>query len=107
MWRKYTEALLEYRISPSSVLRTTTTAEENMDAYIEEVVDLVVNHGMSTINSPWKTGDVLTQFLVKLAEKSVEIDRNLIDMVIVKGIDEPSVDNLPTVTTDTAAFNSA
>lgn len=105
MWRKYTEALLEYRISPSSVLRTTTTAEENMDAYIEEVVDLVVNHGMS-INSPWKTGDVLTQFLVKLAEKSVEIDRNLIDMVIVKGMDEPSVSSLPTVTTDTAAFNS-
>ncbi len=106
MWRKYTEALLEYRISPSSVLRTTTTSEENMDAYIEEVVDLVVNHGMSTINSPWKTGDVLTQFLVKLAEKSVEINRNLIDMVIVKGMDEPSVSSLPTVTTDTAAFNS-
>ncbi len=105
MWRKYAEALVEYRISPSSLLRTTTGTEENMDAYIEEV-EYFVNLGMSTINSPWKTGEGLTRFLVKLAEKSVEMNKNLIDMVIVKGIDEPSVGKLPTVTTETAAFNS-
>lgn len=105
MWRKYAEALVEYRISPSILMRTTNSTEENMDAYVEEV-EYFVNLGMSTINSPWKTGEGLTRFLVKLAEKSVEMNRNLIDMVIVKGMDEPSVSSLPTVTTDTAAFNS-
>ncbi len=106
MWRKYAEALIEYRIAPSVLMRNANTSEESMNAYVEEVADLVVNYGLSTINSPWKTGNDLARFLVKLAQKSIEIDRNLLSIVIVKGTDEPSVSTLPTVKNETAQFNA-
>lgn len=106
MWRTYAEALLEYRISPSIVMRNYSATEDGMREYVDEVWNLVENHGMSTINSPWKNGADLTAFLVQLAKKSVQKERNLLDMTIVKGPDEPSVSALGTVTTFTQSFNT-
>lgn len=106
MWRTYAETLLEYRISPSIVMRNYSATEDGMREYVDEVWNLVENHGMSTINSPWKNGADLTAFLVQLAKKSVQKERNLLDMTIVKGPDEPSVSALGTVTTFTQSFNT-
>lgn len=106
MWRTYAETLLEYRISPSIVMRNYSATEDGMREYVDEVWDLIENHGMSTINSPWKNGSDLTAFLVELAKKSVQKERNLLDMTIVKGPDEPSVSALGTVTTFTQSFNT-
>lgn len=106
MWRTYAEKLISYRIMPSTVLNSVAATEECMDRYVDEVADLVVNHGLNTINSPYKTGNDLAKFLVKLAEKSMEIDRNLVGLVIVKGPDEPTVANLPSVKTNSEQFNA-
>ena len=106
IWRTYAEALLEYRISPSIVMRNYSASEDGMREYVDAVWDLVENHGMSTINSPWKNGADLTAFLVQLAKKSVQKQRNLLDMTIVKGPDEPPVSALGTVTTFTQSFNT-
>lgn len=106
MWRTYAERLLEYRISPSIVMRKYSATEDGMREYVDEVWDLVENHGMSTINSPWKNGADLTAFLVQLAKKSIEVDCNLLAKTIVKGPDEPSVSALNTVKTFTQSFNT-
>lgn len=106
MWRKYAEALLEYRISPSIVMRNYSATEEGMREYVDEVYDLVKNHGMSTINAPWKNGENLTAFLVELAKKSIEENVNLLEKTIAKGPDEPSPAALNSVKTFTASFHT-
>ena len=106
MWRKYCEAILGYRISPSRVLGSVDSSDECMAAYVDEAYDLVKKYGMTTINSPWNKGDDLTRFLVHLAKKSVEENVDLIDMTIVKGPDEPTPSNIGTVKDHAALFNS-
>ena len=106
MWRKYAEKLLEYRISPSVVLKKLNSSDDGIKEYVDEAYDLVENHGMSTINSPWKNGNDLTRFLMQLAKKSVEKNVDLLSMTIVKGPDEPKVSTLGSVKTFTDQFNS-
>ena len=45
-----------------------------LDSTIEEIADLVINYGLSTVSVPstWRKGSNLANFLTKLAEKSIE-----------------------------------
>ena len=106
-WRRYVEELLKYRIAPSNVMRNAAQATDAwMEAYVDEAYDLVKNYDMSTINSPFKTGTDLSRFLVKLAQKSIEEKINLLEIVIVKGTDEPSINTLNEVKKLTESFHS-
>ncbi len=109
IWRAYVEEMIKYRLAPGSVMMTTMPTEESLNATIEEIVDLVMNHGLSTVSVPstWRTGSNLVNFITKLAEKSIEIDYNLLDRVIVKGTDEPKVYQLDKVKTETQNFNNS
>ena len=107
IWRKYVETMIDYRLAPGSVMMTTTPTQDSMDATIDEIVDLVLNYGLSTISIPssWRTGTNLANFVVKLAEKSIELDYNFLARTIVKGIDEPKVYQLDKVKTESQNFH--
>lgn len=107
MWRTYAETLLEYRISPSIVIRNHKSTEAGLKEYVDEVYYLVKNHDMSTINCPWKRGDELKNFLIALAKKSIETKTDLLALTIAKGPDEPPISQLNTVKTFTADFHTA
>lgn len=91
MVRKYNEKLLEYRISPSTIMHGTFMTRETAELYIDEALDLVNNHGMSTINLPYKEGDNMARLISVLAERCLRDNKNYMDMVIVKGPDEPDL----------------
>ncbi len=91
MIRKYNEKLLEYRMSPSNIMHGTFTTEETAEMYVDEALDLVNNHGMSTINLPYKEGDNMARFIRIIAERSLRDNKNYMDLVIVKGPDEPDL----------------
>ena len=107
-WRSYVEALIDYRLAPGSVMMQTSPTEESLESYVEEVSDLVVNHGMSTISVawPWRTGANLSAFLVKLAEKSIELNENLLARTVVKGTDEPKVYDMEKIKKETNDFRA-
>ncbi|MBO4940438.1 MAG: DUF4091 domain-containing protein [Clostridia bacterium] len=107
-WRSYVETLIDYRLAPGSVLLKTDASEGSMDAFVEEVTDLVLNYGLSTISipGPWKTGDSLSKIVFKLAQKSVDIDFNLLDRTIIKGTDEPKIYDMDKIKTETDNFDS-
>ena len=106
IWRKYTESLIEYRLAPGSLMRSTLATDANMDAYVEEAADLVVNYGLSTVSSPWKTGENFARFVVKMAEKSIEIGKDLVSYIIVKGTDEPKLYQLDAIKVESEQFRS-
>ena len=91
MVRKYNEALLEYRVSPSNIMLGTFRTEETAEKYVDEAIDLVNNHGMSTINLPYKEGSDMARLIRIIAERSLRDNKNYMDMVIVKGPDEPDL----------------
>lgn len=108
IWRTYVEEMIKYRLAPHSVMMTTMPTEESLNQTIEEIADLVVNHGLSTVSVPstWRRGVNLSNFLTALAKKSIEINYNLLERVIVKGKDEPKVYQLEDVTKETTEFNN-
>lgn len=107
LWRTYVEEMIEYRLAPGSVMMTTTPTEESLNATIEELADLVINYGLSTVSIPsnWRMGTNLANFIVKLAEKSIELNYNFLERTIVKGKDEPKVYQLDDVKKETKSFN--
>lgn len=109
MWRTYVEEMIEYRLAPNSVMMTTMPTEECLEETVNELADLVVNYGLSTVSIPstWRTGTNLANFVVKLAEKSIEINRNLLARTVVKGTDEPKVYQMDKIKTETENFHSA
>ena len=108
-WRKHVETMIDYRLAPGSVMMTTTPTEECLNETIEEIVDLVLNYGLSTVSIPgsWRTGANLSNFVVRLAEKSIECNYNFLARTIVKGTDEPKVAQLDKVKTETENFHAS
>ncbi len=108
IWRTYVEEMIKYRLAPGSVMMQSSANETSLATTIEEIADLVINYGLSTVSVPgsWRTGSNLSTFLTKLAEKSIELNYNLLDRVIVKGTDEPKVYQLDKVKAETAEFNN-
>lgn len=107
-WRTYVEEMIKYRLAPGSVVMRSALDTESLNYVIEEIADLVINHGLSTVSVPgsWRTGGNLATFLTTLAEKSIELNYNLLDRVIVKGTDEPKVYQLDKVKNETIEFNN-
>lgn len=106
MWRTYTEELIKYRLAPGSILRTVEKTDAKMEEFVEEAADLVLNHGLSTISIPgiWKSPENFSTILVMLAEKSIELNYNLLEKVMMKGRDEPKLTEMSKVIADTADF---
>ncbi len=109
IWRSYVEKMLDYRLAPGSVMMTTTPTQESLDNTIAEIVDLVLNHGLSTISVPssWRTGTNLSNFVVELAKKSIELNYNFLARTVVKGTDEPKANQLEKVKTETQNFHDS
>jgi len=108
IWRTYVEEMIKYRLAPGSVVMQSSANEQSLQKTIDEIADLVINYGLSTVSIPggWRTGGNLTTFLTRLAEKSIELNYNLLDRVIVKGTDEPKVYQLDKVKNETIEFNN-
>ena len=108
-WRKHVETMIEYRLAPGSVMMTTSPTEECLNDTIEEIADLVLNYGLSTISIPgtWRTGSNLTTFVVALAEKSIECNYNFLERTVVKGTDEPKVSTMDKIKAETEAFHAS
>ena len=108
IWRTYVEEMIKYRLAPGSVVMQSSANEQSLQKTIDEIADLVINYGLSTVSIPggWRTGGNLTTFLTRLAEKSIELNYNLLDRVIVKGTDEPKVYQLDKVRNETIEFNN-
>jgi len=108
LWRSYVEEMIKYRLAPGSVMMTTTPTKESLEETIEEIVDLVLNHGLSTISIPWawRTGTNLANFVERLAKESIKHNYNFLARTIVKGTDEPKVYQLDKVKAETADFHA-
>lgn len=106
LWRKYVETLAEYRISASMTMEVMGYGEDPVASYVDETYDLVKNYKMSTI-SIRQNGEPLTTFITAFAEKSIQENEDLVKRIVVKGPDEPSQSNLPSVTGQVSSFHSA
>ncbi len=106
-WRKYVEELAKYRISASLLIQNAGLGMDDARLYANEAYDLCKNFGLSTINMPHKTGEGLTNYIVALAEKSVEENYDLVSKIIVKGPDEPDLNGqMASVIAHTSGFRS-
>lgn len=118
MFRAYVDKMVEYRISPSTVMSQNNLdrTDESIARYVQEASDLCENPRMSNFNIPAFTSSregvqtidrsMLTRYIVAFAEESLETGTDLLGRAIFSTglIDEPDLNGVmsqvPVVTED-------
>lgn len=118
MFRAYVDKMVEYRISPSTVMsgNNLDLTDESIARYVQEASELCENPRMSNFNIPAFTSfregvqtinrSMLTKYIVAFAEKSLETGTDLLSRAIFSTglIDEPDLNGVmsqvPVVTED-------
>ena len=118
MFRAYVDKMVEYRISPSTVMSANNLdlTDESVARYVQEASDLCENPRMSNFNIPAFTSfregvqtinrSMLTKYIVAFAQESLETGRDLLRRAIFSTglIDEPDLNGVmsqvPVVTED-------
>ena len=118
MFRAYVDKMVEYRISPSSIMNPNHLGMTDADIrlYVDTAYELCRNPRMSNFNIPSYTAsrnnektidaEMLTKYVVALVRKSLENNFNLVERAIYSTgiIDEPDLfglmNRVPLVTED-------
>lgn len=118
MFRAYVDKMVEYRISPSTIMSQNHLGMTDADVqlYVDTAYDLCLNPRMSNFNIPAYTAarenektidsNMLTKYIVALIRKSLENNFNLLERAIYTTglIDEPDLfglmNRVPLVTED-------
>ncbi|MGN1053533.1 MAG: glycoside hydrolase domain-containing protein, partial [Candidatus Scatosoma sp.] len=104
----YTDALVKYRLAPSSLLQENDHSPELIEQYVDKAYDYMQNPRFSNCSIPYKTGTEVYEgdgekyscidratfenYLYAFARKSFETDYNMMKKLVVYNaiIDEPS-----------------
>lgn len=100
MLDKYTNALFDYRLAPTSLVNDIAYGEEDAIYYVNKAYELCANDRCSTIGIPTRKADGMPNdgfrtWLLTFAEKCFETNYDLLEKCYVYGIDEPSNNDLP------------
>ncbi len=106
MYNKYTDALLDYRLSPNLIMVGSTHTEADIAEFVELAYDYMQDPRCSNITIPYKSTTVsgetcfdpivFDRYLTVIAEKSLETHYNMFDKLICYFgfIDEPKIEIL-------------